>query len=243
MKKLFLSLSLLIGVGIGMAHATPQDDFQAGNKFYEAGEYDKAIESYLSAVKQGYEGVSLDYNLGNSYFKQGQRGNAVLWYQRALRMDPRDPDIQFNLSLAQSHLKDEEPSWLENLIFFFTERELGWVVMALVWIFFGLLGSLLLGWISSEGWPPVVLWTSGSLLLISSLWFGTRLAWGAKPYAIVVGPPGEVRNGPGPEYAVGFTIPEGSRVIVLNTRPDWFQVGIPQQGLKGWMPNKDVQPI
>jgi len=32
-------------------------------------------------------------------------------------------------------------------------------------------------------------------------------------------------------------------VIVLEKRPDWLQVGVPQQGLKGWMPSKEVELI
>ena len=56
-------------------------------------------------------------------------------------------------------------------------------------------------------------------------------------------PPGEVRNGPGPDYAVGFTVPEGSSVLLLSRRPDWTQVGVPSQGLKGWMPNSEVEAV
>jgi uncharacterized protein YgiM (DUF1202 family) len=59
----------------------------------------------------------------------------------------------------------------------------------------------------------------------------------------VIKAPGEVRNGPGQDYAVGFTVPEGSKVTLLNRRPEWSQIGVPQQGLKGWIPSSEIEPI
>ncbi len=113
----------------------------------------------------------------------------------------------------------------------------------LVWIFFGLLGSRLLGWVRGDLWPPALLWMSGLALLVMGSWFAVNSYLTNAPDAIVTSPPGEVRNGPVLDYAVGFTIPEGSKVAILNHRPDWLQVGVAEQGLKGWMPEKEVALI
>jgi len=86
-------------------------------------------------------------------------------------------------------------------------------------------------------------WVFGLCLLFFGTWFGFGIYETRQPFAIVTTPPGEVRNGPGTEYAVGFTIPEGSKVLVLNKRPEWTQVGVQQQGLKGWMPTQELELI
>lgn len=88
-----------------------------------------------------------------------------------------------------------------------------------------------------------MLWSTGLLLVIFSFWYMAHTVGDSQYQAIVVQGPGEVRNGPGVDYAVGFTIPEGTEVLILNERADWKQVGIPQQGLKGWMPAEDIEKI
>ena len=246
MKKLLLAL-LLTGFGAGIVHsaesANPNEVFSQANQLFEKGEIQRAEEMYLSLVSQGFESSELYYNLGNLQYRKGERGKAVLWYERAARLSPRDADIQFNLSLAKSHIKDENTNILRKIVLYITANELGSAVMLLVWIFFGTLGASILGWIKNETAIGMTLWSSGLVLLLMGAWFGTNVVMSQEPYAIVINPPGEVRNGPGTDYAVGFTIPEGSKVIVLNTRPEWTQVGVPSQGLKGWMPNADIQSI
>jgi hypothetical protein len=167
----------------------------------------------------------------------------VLWYERAARLSPRDSDVQFNLSLARSHIKDEGGNYFQKIFLYFTGNEIAWLLSLLIWIFFGFLGAKTVGWIKSETWPSLTLWFSGSLLLLATVWFGVFYSLSRQPLGVVINPPGEVRNGPGNDYAVGFTIPEGSKVIVLNKRPDWMQIGVPSQGLKGWIPNSDVELI
>ena len=72
---------------------------------------------------------------------------------------------------------------------------------------------------------------------------GTQIWNTNKPWAVVTALPGEVRNGPGTDYAVGFTVPEGSKVLILNKRPEWTQIGAPIEGLKGWIPTKEIEEI
>jgi len=244
MRRIFLLAAILaFPLLIHAEGTTPDERFLNANQLFEKGEPDKAGEIYQALVSQGFQGAELYYNLGNLHYRKGERGKAVLWYERALRLNPRDPDIQFNLSLARSHIKDEDENIFRRIFMTFTGDELSCAMSFILWIFFGILGARTMGWIKSENWPGAALWLSGFSLALIAGWFGAAAAMEQEPMAVVITPPGEVRNGPGPDYAVGFTIPEGSNVQLLNRRPDWSQVGVPNQGLKGWMPNSEVEPI
>jgi hypothetical protein len=244
MKKLFL---MLLAVAPLLAYAetasSPNDQFTQGNQAYEKGDVEKAAEIYQGLVRQGFESAELYYNLGNLYYRKGERGKAVLWYERAQRLAPRDADIQFNLSLARSHIKEDEGGLIRRIFLYFTGNELSVLLALLLWAFFGILGARMIGWIKSDSWPTVTLWFSGFLLVFTGAWFGSAITFDRQQVGVVTSPPGEVRNGPGQDYAVGFTIPEGSNVLIMNKRPDWTQVGVLNQGLKGWMPNGEVEPI
>lgn len=222
---------------------TSQKIFSKANQALEAGRWDEALQQYQSLIGQGFGGPSLYYNLGNVHYRRGERGKAILWYERAKRTAPRDADITFNLDLSRSHLKDGGDNPLQRAALYFTSSELGWSFTVLTVLFFGLLGATFLGKLRADTGPRAALWFSGTALLITGLWLGGNIFWSERAVAVVVAPPGEVRNGPGQEYAVGFTIPEGSKVLVLNQRPAWTQVGVPEQGLKGWMPTSDVELI
>ncbi len=220
-----------------------QEQFNQANALLEKGDLDKAQEIYATLVRKGFGGTALAYNLGNIAYRKGERGKAILWYERARMLSPRDGDVQFNLAMARSHLKDEKDPLIQSIISTFTENELAATLLLLLWIFFGVFGALRLGWIEGELWPAATLWTSGLFLLLTASWLGLSLFFGQTPAAVVTQSPGEVRNGPGNDYAVGFTVPEGSKVIVLNQRPDWIQIGVPQQGLKGWVKTNEIETV
>jgi hypothetical protein len=221
----------------------PADLFAQGNAAYEKEDFSGAESLYLSLISKGFASTELYYNLGNVYYRKGERGHAVLWYERALERAPRDSDARFNLSLARSHIKNDQPDYLRAVVEYFTGNELGAALLLLVWFFFVLGGCALLGWVQIGNGTRMALWTSGTLLAIVGVWFAVNLSFHSEPRGVIISPPGEVRNGPGPDYAVGFTIPEGSTVLILNKRPDWVQIGLPQQGLKGWLPANDVESI
>lgn len=239
---LALLLLLPLAKAARAADAEAQKTFDDANQFYEKGQFDEALTRYEALAKRGFGGTALFYNLGNVHYRHGERGRAILWYERAERLSPRDSDVRFNLSLARSHIKSGEDTLLDRALTYFTENELSLSTTALSTFFFVLIGLLMLGKIKGD-WAGLALIASGSMLIVSGAWLGFRIYVDRQPAAIVVSPPGEVRNGPGNDYAVGFTVPEGSRVVILNRRPDWTQVGVPEQGLKGWMPANEVEPI
>src|SRR5262245_42319698 len=127
----------------GAAHAKDveaQKTFDEANQFYEKGEIDQAMTRYNSLAASGFSGAALYYHLGNGQYRPGERGKAVLWYERASRLAPRDSDVQFNLSLARSHIKSEGDSILRRAATYFTENELSISTAALSAVFFLLIG-------------------------------------------------------------------------------------------------------
>lgn len=248
MKKWILCGLLLAAAPVLAADSVetredPGDVFQQANQAYEAGDWNRAENLYLDLFHQGFAGASLFYNLGNTAYRKGNRGAAILWFERAKRESPRDADVQANLTLARSHLKSAGESFLEKLVTLFTSTELGVAVTVFLWIFCLLAGALALDWVRPTALIQTFVWSAGILLILTGAYLGFHLHWVRKDWAIVLSAPGEVRNGPGRDYAVGFTIPEGTKVLVLNKRTTWIQIGAPQEGLKGWIPSGDIEEI
>jgi hypothetical protein len=237
-------ISLLTMAGPALAKdAEAQRLFEEGNQRYEKGEFDEALSRYSALAGRGFGSAELFYNLGNVHFRRGERGRAILWYERAARVAPRDTDVRFNLALARSHIKAEGDNLFRRAALHFNENELSAATAIFSALFFSLVGFWTLGKLKGDTWPGMAILVTGVLFLGSGSWLGLRVYLDRQPHAIVVAPPGEVRNGPGNDYAVGFTVPEGSRVLILNTRPEWTQVGVPEQGLKGWMPTTELEPV
>jgi tetratricopeptide (TPR) repeat protein len=214
-----------------------------GNAYYEKGQWDQALDSYQQVFRQGFEGPELFYDMGNAYYRKGDRGRAALWYERALRLKPRDSDIGFNLKLARSHLKDNDRPFLDDILFFFTDGELGGIVLAFLYLACLLIFSRTVGWLGASSSASAFLTISVCCAVIFGSWFGLRTWRESRAVAVVTAAPGEVRNGPGSDYPVGFTVPEGTSVSVLQKRLGWWQVGVAEQGLKGWMPSDQAEEI
>ena len=51
-----------------------------------------------------------------------------------------------------------------------------------------------------------------------------------------------MRSGPGTQFTVGYIIPEGRRVQLLNTYSNeiWVEVGMNKEAIKGWVLKKQI---
>ena len=103
MKKILIYTILLV-VSFS-AHASTSR-WEAGNRAYIDGNYEKAIEEYSVIIDGGEYSMKLYYNLANAYFKLGKMGKAILYYNKALRIAPSQDDIRHNLALAEAQTKD-----------------------------------------------------------------------------------------------------------------------------------------
>jgi tetratricopeptide (TPR) repeat protein len=81
--------------------------FSTGNQNYQQENYDEAIASYESILKNGDESWELYFNLGNACFRSGRVGKAILNYERARRLAPLNADIRHNLEIANLSIADK----------------------------------------------------------------------------------------------------------------------------------------
>jgi tetratricopeptide (TPR) repeat protein len=78
-----------------------------GVRHYKAGQFSKAASIFENLALSGVKNAFLYYNTGNAFLKADDLGRAILWYERAKVIMPNDPDLNYNLSYAQSLLKDK----------------------------------------------------------------------------------------------------------------------------------------
>jgi tetratricopeptide (TPR) repeat protein len=89
-------------------HPTLEAHFNSGAAFFQNGQYQRAIESFstaLSYTDKPEELADLHYNLGNSYFELAEYEQAAAHYMQGLDQDPGDLNMKFNLELALRKLE------------------------------------------------------------------------------------------------------------------------------------------
>jgi len=108
---LFIASGLLIFLicfqGLLSADDRSVDEwFFEANRAYQNDRFSEAINLYQDLIQNGHGSGHIYYNLGNAYLRNGDLGRAILSYEMARLLIPRDDDLIFNLSYAQSKIKD-----------------------------------------------------------------------------------------------------------------------------------------
>lgn len=116
MKKILLWI--LVGivatvVSLGFAslsvHSQSLEDLHnQGVKFYQAGEYESAANSFLAALKLNPRALTpLEY-LGGSLLRLDRYEEAIEFLERALNLNPFDPDTLYDLGVAYDYVGNLE---------------------------------------------------------------------------------------------------------------------------------------
>lgn len=226
-----------------------QEKFEHGNELYQKGIYQEALVQYEEILNQQGSSPMIEYNLGNTRYKMGEKGKAILHWRRAWRMDPRDSDTRHNLTFASSECGEPFVSDIPLLVWIqFLFHSLNLNEILLLW--------LLTLWVAGIFWSVIFVkrnkfFSRNNLILLATL--SLLGVWGAfrfenealQKWGVVTSSKAEVRSGPGQQFGVGFTVPEGRNVLILerSDRSSWIEIGIPQEGLKGWVEDKDVTQI
>jgi len=219
---------------------------------YVRGEYQSAIRSYESLLKQGVSS-ELYYNLGNAYYRTDNITRAVLNYERALLLSPGDSDIRFNLQIARSKTIDKIVP--ESEMFFVTWYHScvnlmsvdGWGRLALVSL--GIIIVLFLVYLfSSRVWMQKLGFFGGIALLVLFV-ISNFFAWQQRQNllyrkgAIVVAPSVAVKSTPANNGTDLFVLHEGTKVIITDgLMKNWREIRL-ADGKKGWLESKTIEII
>jgi tetratricopeptide (TPR) repeat protein len=248
--KLIVTLSIL-NIIFGLKNLSGQipdiqNIFEQGNKFYEQGNFNEAIVNYELLISKGVNDKIVYYNLGNAYYRIKSLGKSILNYERAHKLSPRDEDINYNLNFVRTFVKEQEDNILYKIIDSFTMNELTLFVSITYFIFVACLiiymfyKNIILKWI---------MFSFGYLLIISLILFYSKYTIQEKTIkGIVITTPAEARTGPGDDYSVGFTLPEGKKVIILTEKNGWYAIAVKQAEpqpvmLKGWIQKHLIEKI
>ena len=226
--------------------------FKAGNDFYNNGQFENALDSYLKVLNQNYHSAELYFNIGNTYYKLDSIAHSIFYFEKAKKMSPMDRDILNNLGYAENmkiDLIEKLPkSQIENfqiyLFNIFSSNQLGYIILLLLW-FFCILFSLYY-FIRNSRLKKI-------LFLISSLFFlliATTFIIGIQKSiydsslteAIVFEKQISVNDEPNDRSEVLFNLHEGTKVNILEKLENWLKIKL-ENGAEGWIKSKGIKQI
>ena len=216
----------------------PAELWVNGNAAYEAGDFGQAIALYRQMREMGVDNGHLHYNLGNAYLRAGQLGRSIASYRRSLRLLPRDEDAQANLAFARRSARDEiappeAPVLLRTLLFWHYGLAPDEIFRSTILV--GLAFWIVLAGRLYRPASEVLRWSAICLLVVGLGLGGSLAAHAAFDRVIAVVLPQEIdlHAAAGEGSVVRFRLHAGTEVRVIEQRPEWIRIELPD-GQRGW---------
>jgi len=246
MKIISLFFLLISSMVIG------QSVFDQGNEHYRKGNYEEAIQSYESIIKDGKHSCDLYFNLANSYYKINKIGPAIYYYEKALLISPNDKDMQNNLNFAKAktidEIKEVPKVGFEKLLqhvtglFHFNT----WSMLAIgfsVLFFLLFLGYYFSGTSLYKRVFFIGMFVIPVFIVLSvfAAWFEHHLYEQEQP-AIVFAEVVEVKNEPRENASEAFILHEGTKVYILESLDNWSKIQLADES-EGWIMDEAIKPL
>ncbi len=251
-KFIIYTVLLLASVMVKAADATSLEHWEAGNRAYATGDYNKAIEEYKTIVDGGEYSLELYYNLANAYFKADSLGKAILYYNKALRLDQSQPDVIHNLAFAEARTKDkvaEIPEFFLSVWARAVRNSMScttWSVLSLLSIALLLVFALVFLLASRIGVRKVgffgALCAFVVLVITTSFAISSRNDMLQHDEAIVMASAISVKSSPDGSATDLFLLHEGTKVRIVAEVDSWCEVTL-VDGKKGWIERKNIEEI
>jgi tetratricopeptide (TPR) repeat protein len=225
---------------------------QTGNDFYQNKQFEDAIGSYESILKQGYFSSDLYYNLGNSYYRTGNIGKSILYLEKSLKVSPNNDDAIHNLKIVNARTVDkiqEIPplfffKWWNVLLSTFTST--GWqVIIFVIYIlllfciaFYSLIRNLQVQKLS-------FIFGSFSMvaLIVSVILFFSSLSREASDdYGILLQSVTTAKISPDTQSNDAFVVHEGIKFQIEDKVNKWVKIKL-ADGKVGWLPSNSFEVI
>jgi tetratricopeptide (TPR) repeat protein len=244
-RRLFYLIAVVLTLGSSpVAQASPETDFAAANQAYTEGRFADAVSGYENVVGAGNWHANVFYDLGNAFYRLGNFGKAILNYERALALDPRHPEAEANLRLAQEEARALElrKTWMERYAGMATLSQYSIAAMVALWLAI----FLFLHWYFDRrrSWSRraliglCILVCAASAFGIFTLENGVR----GEALAIVTGKDTEARVATADSAKSILLLPPGSEIKVLSERGDWIYVSLPNEQ-RGWIPASSAERV
>lgn len=250
MRKLIL---LILILPISIFAFDGKEIFNKATGLYNAGQFEQASNIYIELLDSGYKNSIIYYNLGNSYYRLNKIPQAILNYERAKLLDPLNDDIEFNLKLANLKIIDKfEPlpklffiEWYEELLNLANSDTWAYASIALIWI--TLLFVFLTFWFSFPFSVKKSLFMTAVITFIIGVFtmfmtFRVSIKEELKNHAVIFVPSVYVKSSPDNNATDLFILHEGTKVQLLESINDWYEVKI-QNGNVGWIQKNNFEVI
>ena len=226
--------------------------FNNSNELYISGEYQKALNGYLSILDKQINNQLLYYNIANSYYKLNQLGYARVYYEKTKLYDPGDLDVNHNLKIINSKLIDDIQVVPEFFLIKVFKQYCNWLSLnQWVWVFFVLLYLVLvlcLFFIFSTSFYfknillrllfifiPLFVLSSTALIYSNKIFNSTN-------YGVLVSPNEYVKIAPSKESDDYFIIHNGIKFKIIDSLGVWTRILL-TDGKDGWIQNKNFIKI
>lgn len=248
-------LSLFFCLVLSPAKTSASNDYIAldsANTAYSKANYTRAITFYQKFLSGGIESAQAYYNLGNCYFRTNEMGKAILYYEKAEKLTPGDPDIEFNLQLANQKITDKVTSDVPIFIYNdwkkfennFTEKQ--WALICISFLCLSLL--LFASYLSASQLllRQISFW-SGFILIFFTL-FTLYMAnqqyemLNSHDAAVVMASTVTVNGAPEEKATQLFVLHEGTKVWIVKTEGEWTEIKL-ANGNQGWLISSDISAI
>ncbi len=132
--------ALLFFLTVQATAADSANQFQAGVRAYQAGEFAKAAQTFRDAAAREPASGTLQ-NLGNAEWQLGRSGPAILAWEQALWIDPFDRNTRSNLRFARTALQLDSPElkWYEAAASWLPANWWAWIASSSLWLVVGMM--------------------------------------------------------------------------------------------------------
>ncbi len=245
-------LLLLVNLKAVSQDETANDRFVKGTESFAKGDYQQALEEWISLYTAGYRSAELEYNIGNAYFKLGNIPGSILFYERAHLKKPADEDISYNLQIAGTMVTDRLDK-IPELFFvrwfdFFSLllKSDTWAVLSLISFIICLFFLSVYLYSSKYNLKVTCFWLAIFTLTLSIASFSFSVRNKKLVYenskAIIFSPVVNGKSSPDESGTDLFVIHEGLKVSLEDEVGEWREIRLPD-GNKGWVPANSLEII
>ena len=250
-KKLFIAVVLFIALPLYGSDLN-KAQFEKGVEAYSAGDYQSALDLWLSIYKTGYSSFELDYNIGNAYFKLNDVPGAILFYERAALLNPTNDDVNYNLQIAQMRTVDkfeEIPQlfikrWLDVFALFLSSNT--WAVLSMLSFIICLVCVVLFFFSSKYKLKKAGFWIALALLLFSIIALSNSIRNKNLIHhsnsAIIFSSQVNGKSSPDASGTDLFLLHEGTKVYIIDKVGEWYEIRL-SDGNKGWVQSNHLEII